>query len=420
MVSWVRLAILLVLAFAVSALAQDSSHVAVNSAADSAAYSEPQASARSSASPRAANESEATALQAYWSPERLASAIPMPLPKVDKALVNRAATPSPAEPIHSTAGGRPSIPQETTAMSPQEGLAVERFPLNQGPEVEADNTAAPATATPEAFVYEMPFNNFRTGNNNVYPYSTVGKLFFVVPAGASQPAGNYVCSGAVALDSHTVVTARHCVFDYVSKQWYSGWVFYPGWNNGGDSTLGGAWHSNFAYTWTSSATLSLSTGYDIGLLSMHDNTGTGCGGDKGKTIGSFTGFLGSIYGGDYAQRQWNIFGYPQAVPFEGNYLYQDNGATGAVNPQGSTNVVQVGNPQTNGASGGPWIIGFDPGKATNVTPNNNISPSSTNVINGVNSFSWTNPAEPLSVSGTVFQSSNFWNLYTAYQAIACK
>jgi len=155
------------------------------------------------------------------------------------------------------------------------------------------------------------------------------------------------------------------------------------------------------------------------MMTMHDSSNRGCGGDHGYTIGQYTGWLGYSYGGSFSQRQWNIFGYPQAAPFEGNYLYQDNGATGTVNPLGSSNVVMVGDPQTPGTSGGPWVIGFDPNDNADTVPNNNTNPGYVNLTNGVNSFLWTNPNYPLAINGTIFQSNNYWNLYTALLGYTC-
>ena len=338
----------------------------------------------------------------------------MHLPEAVGELFSPNAAPLSSEPVHSGGGGRPSFRDPATA-----ALSTERFPLNQGEAVSAD-VSADASATPAAFSYEMPFNNYRAGNRNTFPYSAIGKLFFTVPPGTSEPPGTYVCSAAVAgIPSYVVVTARHCVFDIVSKKFYTNWIFYPGWNNGADSTLHGAWHPNVVVTWVGASTLSLTTGWDIALMSMHDSTGTGCGGDRGRTIGSYTGWLGYTYGGSYAQRQWNIFGYPQGAPFEGNYLYQDNGATGIVDPLGSTNVVEVGNPQTGGTSGGPWVIGFDPGNATVPNPNNNTNPGLKNLVNGVNSFIWTNPSQPLALNGTVFTQANYWNLWLFLNSQPC-
>ena len=94
------------------------------------------------------------------------------------------------------------------------------------------------------------------------------------------------------------------MFDYATGNWYSNWVFYPEWKNGKSSKVGGksgAWYPEWAATWTSSSTLSLTTGWDIGIFVMHDSPGTGCGGDKGKQLGQYTGYLGWVYGYDYAQ-----------------------------------------------------------------------------------------------------------------------
>jgi V8-like Glu-specific endopeptidase len=373
------------------------------------------ATPRAGTSPAVSDEAaHAKALQEYWTPERLASAIPMPIPEAVGEAINSSATPSSTGPVHSGAGGLPSFRDAAAA-----DLPTERFPLDQGEAASADESAE-ALATPAGFSYEMPFNNFRAGNRNTYPYSAIGKLFFTIPPGTSEAPGTYVCSAAVGIQNHIVITARHCVFDIVSKKFYSNWIFYPGWNNGSDSTLHGAWYPNVVATWVSASTLSLTTGWDIALMTMHDSTNTGCGGDKGRTIGSYTGWLGYSYGGDYSQRQWNIFGYPQGAPFEGNYLYQDNGATGTVNPLGSTNIVEAGNPQTGGTSGGPWVIGFDPANGTVPNPNNNTNPGLKNLANGVNSFVWTRPSQPLALNGTVFTQANFWNLYTFLLSQPCK
>jgi hypothetical protein len=165
-------------------------------------------------------ESNGPAVQGYWTNQNLASAIPMPLPKVTPTtLLNTYPPPSAPAPIKLGAGGLPTI-----QLGPASANVAESFPLNRGG---TEASVLPATG----FSYEMPFSNFRAGINNVYPYTTIGKLFFVIPSGASQPAGNYVCSAAVAIDSHTVVTARHCMYDYSTSKWYSNWYFAPGWTS---------------------------------------------------------------------------------------------------------------------------------------------------------------------------------------------
>lgn len=389
-----RIFVSLLMACAVAATAQNS----------------PRSTQKSSASPAPAAidaQVQAKAAREYWTPERLANAHPMPLATVEPGSLDMTDVPGSPEPSHFHRGGLP-----TERLEPQAEKSLERFPLFAGDD--ADRAEPDAIGSPEGFNYVMPFQNFRTGINNPYPYATIGKLFFHIPAGASEKEGDYVCSGAVALDAHTVVTARHCMYDIANHIFYNSWVFYPGWNNGSDSTLGGAWHVNFAYTWTSNAP---NWYWDIGLLSMHDSNGTGCAGSsKSKQIGNYTGWLGYWYGGDYSQRQWSVFGYPQAAPFEGNYLYQDNAATGELNPFSNSGIVEVGSPQTGGTSGGPWILGFDPYQGVNPTINNNITPAGDyNMVNGLNSFKWTDPNLPLTINGPEFNSNNFNQLYTNYK-----
>jgi V8-like Glu-specific endopeptidase len=270
--------------------------------------------------------------------------------------------------------------------------------------------------TPDGFTYEMPFNNYQVSFLNNFPFSAVGKLFFVIPPGASEPAGDYVCSGSVMNNNYTVLTARHCMFDYATGIWYNSWVFDPAYNSGPNSKYGSSWTPNRLITWTSGAS---TYDYDIGLMQMHDASGTGCNGSSGSgTIGSLTGHLGSAWGGNYSQRQWDIFGYPQGSPFNGNTMFQDEGATGVLNPFGTTNVIQVGNPQTGGTSGGPWVLGLDPKGATDPAPSNNIT-NSHNLANGLNSFQWTSPAQPLAINGPAFMTYNFQNLVTSYKALSC-
>jgi V8-like Glu-specific endopeptidase len=375
-----------------------------------------------SVAPKVADE-ETSDVRAFWTAERLASAKPMPIPKVDPSSVIPAEAPI-KEPIQLSPGHHGFIARSWSAE-----VSAERFPLDSGDDPQADITPKPL-----AFSYEMPFNNYRAGNNTQFPYYAIGKLFFTVPTGASEAAGTYVCSATVINDGRgtyglTVVTARHCVYDITKKIWFNNWAFFPGWNNGPDSNLSGgvldyghsyAWTPNIIGTWTSASTLSLTTGWDIAMMEMHDSDGAGCNGDRAHPIGYYTGWLGYSYGGDFTQRQWNILGYPQAAPFEGNYLYNDEGATGIVNPLGSTNVVEVGNPQTGGTSGGPWLLGFDISNDAVPSPNDNIAPGYLNVVNGVNSFVWTSPSEPLAINGTIFQTANFYNLLTFMKAQTCK
>jgi hypothetical protein len=352
-------------------------------------------------------------VRAYWMQERLESAKPMPIPEVEATSMNQAAVSSTGT-IHFSPAHAPLATLQDEASESND-----RFPLNTGDDFEGEQAESVHADT--GFSYEMPFNNYRAGSNTSLPYTAVGKLFFTVPSGASVSAGKYVCSASIINDGRgtyglTLVTSRQCVWDYVKKVWYKNWVFYPGWNNGADSQLGSAWYPEIVgFTYDST----LKGGFDLAMMEMHDRSGSGCNGSGGHPIGYYTGWLGWAYGGSYTQRQWNILGYPQASPFEGNYLYNDEAATGTVNPYGSTNVVEVGNPQTGGAAGGPWILGFDLNNNKVPSPGNNIAPGYLNMLNGVNSFKWSSPSHPESMNGTIFTQSNFYVLLTVMKSSTC-
>ena len=346
------------------------------------------------------------ATQAYWTPERMANAKPMPLPTVDPAIAAAVSSPlRPAGPARfSPAGGLPKASLTTTERSPSETSEM----LNR-----SDEAIQPTTSP---FSYEYPFTNYRPPVVNAFPYAAVGKLFFVIPAGASEPAGDYVCSASVFNNAYSVITARHCVFDYATGITYNSWVFYPGYNSGPNAAYGNGWTPNQWITWVSGAA---TFDYDIAMFQMHDNNGTGCNGSSGtKPVGDYTSWFGWYYGGDFTERQWDVFGYPAAAPFAGAHLWQDEAATGAVNPLGYNNVIEIGNPQTGGTSGGPWIIGLNPLSQSIPAPSNN-STGGGNFINGLNSFKWTSPSHPYSINGPEFEGYNFDNLLTDYNKLSC-
>ncbi len=353
-------------------------------------------------------DSQRAETTAFWTDDALANATPMPLPTLDPM-----ALPHTDSTFATTNGARGVLPggPPTFFPSKEEQPHLQPIPARQA-------ETSPATSVqPEGFGYVMPYTNHRMPTVNVYPYSAVGKLFFFIPAGASEPSGTYVCSASVALNSHTLITARHCMYDYATGKWYSNFVFYPAYTNGGNPAYHGGWTIRRFATWVSNAS---TYDYDIGLMQVNDDRGYGCGGSSGGLpIGSYTGWFGSTWNGDYSQRQWDIFGYPAAPPFGGAYQWDDEAATGVLNPFGTTNIVEVGNPQTGGTSGGPWVIGLSPGNLPVQNDGNNVLPASVNMVNGVNSFKWVIPNHANSINGPAFFTYNFYNLYTYFAGLSC-
>jgi V8-like Glu-specific endopeptidase len=358
--------------------------------------------------------SDQALVKGYWTTDRLVNAKPMALPRIDSVAAAASATPPATSPTAPKIlpGTLPTI----TAGRRGSSAVSERGLEDSQPILKMANHAEDVTTS--NFTSELPFNNYQVPDVNMYPYSAVGKLFFVVPPGASVSPGEYVCTGSVFYDSHTVLTARHCLYDYSTGTWYTNFVFYPAFHNGPNPAFHNGWTVRAMMTWASNAA---TMDYDIGLLQLNDAAGYGCNGSSGTLpIWSYTGSLGVRFFGnasEYTTIQEDVLGYPQESPFSGDNMYQDVAIVGAINPLGTTNIIALGNPQTGGSSGGPWIVGLDPGDAANGT-NNTIN--ATNLITGLNSFHWTDPNQPLAMNGPAFLGYNLWNLYTAYSQMPCQ
>ncbi len=261
-----------------------------------------------------------------------------------------------------------------------------------------------ANPEPEAWgTYPFPFARIRTSlMKNTYPEKTIGKLFFTLSG------INYVCSASV-IAAHTLITARHCIYDYGTATWATNVVFYPGYDNGvANTNLGpsNGWAARQLYTWTSSAA---DWQYDIGFIQTWNRNRTACAPNSiNPQVEYYTGTLGYKYGGSYDNRQFDAFGYPQASPFSGNFPYQCETTTGALASFGYTNTLEVGCDMTGGSSGGPWLDTYRLAES-----------GSKNYVTSLNSFKWTSPSRPLSMNGPQFMTGNFYNLYTGALALSC-
>jgi V8-like Glu-specific endopeptidase len=356
---------------------------------------------------------ETANLSAYWTADRLSHAKPMDLLKVERP-------------------STPSAPTEAITLGAQGAVEGKRPEVDlpadfTGPRIGAPETEAKVDELQQAFTYVYPYTTFYNAAYGSYPSKTVGRLFFTLEG------SDFSCSASV-IRPHTLVTARHCTFDYATGVFGSNWAFYPDLNNGkADKAIGGGvWFAGYAVTWVSGAP---GFNFDIAFLALHDADGQGCNGDSGtQPIEHYTGFLGYTYNGNYAQRQWTVLGYPAELntddnnPFNGNWEIRTEAATGNVNDNlggNFTNTIEIGSDQTGGTSGGPWIIGFNPGGPKNFKfgSNNTFVANSSNdgnYANSVNSFKFTNPEHGLAINGPEFDDYNFLNLLTAYNGITCQ
>lgn len=187
----------------------------------------------------------------------------------------------------------------------------------------------------------------------IYPYSTMGKVFFVGSDGQ-----DYQCSAAVVITNtlRAVWTAGHCVHAGPGGDWAGLWVFVPAYREG--NTPLGIWVATELWTfyeWAYKGNLR----YDQGVAIIMDDI------DTGWRIGDVTGTLGIAW--NQARNQhYNVFGYPAwdqrapDRPFDGEHLITCQSWT-AVNgsPKGKGPTTQgIGCDMTGGSSGGPWVIRF--------------------------------------------------------------
>jgi V8-like Glu-specific endopeptidase len=207
----------------------------------------------------------AAAAETYWTPERMAGAVPAQAPATVKA----------ASP-HQPSGRAGSI----------EGVA-------PSVKVKAEQAQGIGTMLNEA--------------------QTVGKVFFTNPANGL----NYVCSGATVSSTKRklVQTAGHCVHGGAGGQWMSNWVFVPRYRNGVRPF--GTWS---AYTLTTRTAWinSSSSDEDMGIVVMNTL--------GGSSIANVVGGNGLRWNWGYSVSV-TILGYPAGAPFTGELQYFCQGTT---------------------------------------------------------------------------------------------
>jgi V8-like Glu-specific endopeptidase len=290
-----------------------------------------------------AQQQSAAQIQAFWTPQRMAAA--QSLDMTMSRTAGRAPVAAPA------AGAPGKAPAYIPASLRTNG------PVNPAQAI-SQSASAPDNQCYQCFVpytrwYFYP--RYRT-----FPVSTVGKLFFTIGG------GTYVCSASTNYID-TVMTAGHCV--YTPGTGFNGnELFCPSYNAGVNPAVG-CWAANFLVTstvWANTGSFEWDTG---GINTLPSGT------IVNNHIGNVTGWLGLAWN-QADDQNWFDFGYPQASPFDGNYIVVCNSEFGYEdsegNNQGGHNSLAIGCDMTGGSSGGPFILGFAGG----------------NWLNGHNDWKW--------------------------------
>ena len=251
-------------------------------------------------------ESEAKALETYWTPARMKAAKP-----VDGTLtVNRV-------------GAAPKRTQATQA----DGPAVSIAPLKVASK--AIGTVKSGAKKPQTTYPGYPSSSPAARTN--------GKIFF------SRDGSNYVCSGSVVNSEgrSLVWTAGHCLGE--NGTWSYNVAFVPAYSNG--SRPYGSWYAKDLATKTAWLYDS-DHANDVGAITLAPNAGV--------RIADQLGAQGLMW--NQSANYWaSAFGYPAVSPYTGQVLVRADGNTA---DEGDGTIYMYSG-LTGGSSGGPWLRNFD-------------------------------------------------------------
>ena len=243
------------------------------------------------------SRSTASAVQSYWTPERMAAAKPMG--KVAAGAPTRPAAAPLATGAPGVGGG--SLPGVAR------GGAIQPF---QAPK-------SALTAIPLDGSYPGPNETFEYfPNYTKYPISTIGKLFFHDPVGG----GNFYCTASVTTGSlsinNIIWTAGHCIANGGQSYFYTNWSFCPSDDNGNPMPAIGCWSGTGATVptvWFANGALTR----DFGIIDLA-HSGTVINAD----VATVTGGLGFAWNWPRDQH-WIHIGYPQdPAPWTGLKLIE--------------------------------------------------------------------------------------------------
>jgi V8-like Glu-specific endopeptidase len=186
-----------------------------------------------------------------------------------------------------------------------------------------------------------------------------GKVFFTMSG------VRYVCSGAIARDTRSthslVLTAGHCAYDETAGAFATNWMFYPNYDASPTSDCDAAQHG----CWTAEGLVvhrdyTTAGGFNQ-QATLHDwaFAVVGSGGHDGTQLDG----LGSLSVSTSAfgdGTRVHAFGYPAAQKYKGRDLVYCAGPTFS-DPYNEELTYGLACDMTGGSSGGPWVFGVDAG-----------------------------------------------------------
>ncbi|MCK2219506.1 peptidase [Actinomadura sp. ATCC 31491] len=254
-------------------------------------------------------------------------------------------------PPPATAQARPRPAQHAAADSAAERRQVTRYwtvqrmeaaePLDapnpaKGAKLPAADTGTPS-ATPPTIQAARSGGAPWTGGGAVT--RTTGRIFFTTQG------RNASCSGSAVTSANksVVLTAGHCV--KLNGAFHTNWVFVPGYDKG--SRPFGTWAATKLLT-TPQWNASEDVNFDVAAAVVAPL--------DGKSLVDVVGGQGVAFNQQRRQQMY-AFGYPAAAPYDGSKLVYCSGRT--FDDYLVSDDLGLTCDQTGGASGGPWLAGFN-------------------------------------------------------------
>ncbi|MEU6429980.1 hypothetical protein ABZ860_29175 [Microbispora sp. NPDC046973] len=287
------------------------------------------------------------ASETYWTPQRMARAVPIGLlGDLRKITTARPGAPSvlPAAPP-----GSVLPPVARAALPPAAGAVLAP--------AQAARQATGTTGTTGTTRTTGTSSTTRTRQAAAMPPATTSGTRWAAGGSVTRTTGrvfltlnrvDFSCSASAVRSANRdlVVTAGHCVKDGAGD-WAENWTFVPGYDEGRQPY--GAFPARRMFVagpWSRSG----NDDYDVGMVAVDDL--------DGQHLTDLVGGQPISFDPPRGRRTYG-FGFPADPPYDGERLLYCAGVPHG-DPQGQTRDQGLRCDLTAGASGGPWLSGFDP------------------------------------------------------------
>lgn len=287
---------------------------------------------------------EQEAARAFFTPDVIAAAEPMPMP-----IQTEGEVPETFDPLEVL--GEAGFVVAGMAAPNADAIAREAFPEAWEAIDSAEFTPIQPATDQEGTsqIYSYYTINSASALQTMYPHRWVGRITMNFSGSTSY------CSGT-AMPNNVVLTAAHCLYDTTNNRWLSSASFSPAYRNGS------APYGSFAATqcWILTAWVNLSGSFSINTWSRYDigvcTVGTN---SAGQSLNSLVGWMGYGWNASYTKHFHNM-GYPfrnynnQTLSNAGRYLR----TCVAESRFYTTDTFGMGCGYGGGISGGPWMTDY--------------------------------------------------------------